>query len=100
GERRAPGDAAQGGPASAFPAAYAKREPLAEPLVDENPDVDDIDWAVGPNSSRPPREPVPSCPSAGPDSGQGAGGQPSNHLGEVTQAGDEVLVLRELVQTV
>ena len=39
----APGDAAQDVQASAFPDAYAKWEPLAEQLVDENQDVDDID---------------------------------------------------------
>src|SRR5699024_1349246 len=38
-----PGDAAQDVQASAFPDAYAKWEPLAEKLVDENQDVDDID---------------------------------------------------------
>jgi hypothetical protein len=38
-----PGDAAQDVQASAFPDAYAKWEPLAEQLVDENQDVDDID---------------------------------------------------------
>jgi hypothetical protein len=38
-----PGAAAQDVQASAFPDAYAKWEPLAEQLVDENQDVDDID---------------------------------------------------------
>ena len=42
-ESMAPGDAAQDVQASAFPDAYAKWEPLAEQLVDENQDVDDID---------------------------------------------------------
>jgi hypothetical protein len=38
-----PGEAAQDVQASAFPDAYDKWEPLAEQLVDENQDVDDID---------------------------------------------------------
>ncbi|WP_152348982.1 hypothetical protein [Brevibacterium sp. CFH 10365] len=38
-----PGDAAQEVQRSAFPDEYAKWEPLAEKLVDDNQDVDDID---------------------------------------------------------
>ncbi|WP_257943997.1 hypothetical protein [Brevibacterium linens] len=38
-----PGDAAQDVQRSAYPDAYEKWEPLAEKLVDENQDVDDID---------------------------------------------------------
>ena len=38
-----PGDAAQDVQSSAYPDAYAKWEPLAKQLVDENQDVDDIE---------------------------------------------------------